>query len=368
MRMLLSLAIVLGMLPGTASADPPEQKATMSSTESLLRVTGGDGSLSSRSLLASLVGSRLLLRDAIARLVPEAAASVRGDAVRVTPLPREDKDWPSGVVEVSLASNDERVPADKLLKSLVEVVTEKLRELEPAGPWAKLVSQLEDEQHKIKATLLATQRELVNRAANRGGAVTAEQNAQLRVQCQSELRDLEVHLLSIAAKRRVLEKQLSDLPGKVKESADSPLVRAAAEGVELAKQKYERLRGANKKAPGAVTSAELQMAETEIRIAQAQLDQVRLEVSGAGGERVSELRQRLEDLEVDQTEINTRLGIVQQRCKVLAEQLPAIDEMILSVKQLEADFDRLTRELGEAKSKAAVQQLAPLQIVVVNVR
>lgn len=351
MRPIILLLLIAALV--FIGADRARAAEVVSTASGLIRVTAGhDSPLAHGAFPWVLLASESLCKEAVATVSADAASEAPkfSDVAKVKFPPDA-----SGVMSITVESYKERVPADKLLAALVEVLNKRVRELAVneyeahARHFAdenKLVERLRGElnkEHEALATLAAIHKVEIDPALA----------AQKRVRIETELQSLDVQLHGLKARQAVIEHQIAQLLKKAsRDPTNDDLGRALQALIGVHGAALERLRAANQNSPGAVTQHALAMAEAKLLEAQAELPKYRREAAeAAGGRRIAELKTRLDDTAIELAEIEVKSKVLQEQF----EQARNSSGQVM-IKRIEAELlEREYRDRAENLSKLRAQ-------------
>lgn len=360
--------LVNAQQPKTAAeANDETARSTKSAASAILRVTADpETGLTGRGFMENLVNSGETKRKVLEAVLPdddeidEKLGSWLLNPLRGPDDIRVGEDQPPGVFaeRILAVSREERVPAEKLLEALRDVIEKKLIEL--LFPERRRLNQILAMQRDMYVKLeneVRLRRTQYQNLAERLGATSSEELAAQRrllveaeVQRQSRLeterQSTVIELESLRARRQMLERQIAELSKQAEEGAAEDMV---VKELEKAVEMQEALVAAARLQPDSDRlTAELKLAEARAELAKYR----RLAQREAGGDRIAELQRRLSetDLEIVEAEVRIQaLGKLSQHIMREMEKRLRADSTDLKI--LEMDIELQERALREAKEE-----------------
>ena len=306
------LAAALGGLSIAAAQEPAAQrpKKPVSDVKAAVRVVADPASgLANQTLLTHLFTDPSIVAQVVAKVAPDAAE------------PGAETIWPPGmtvgnsfgslppgvvIFKLHVYSYDARLPADKLLSSAIEVLgtelvkldTQYQTDMEQAKKYDELVTRMGNDlkSQKLNSAKLATIYKMPSNAALAG-----QQEGRLDAQREA----LQIESQGLIARKKVLEEQIADMGGKASaEAAKDPVAVELEKAVQIRERVLATRREGNKQS---VVSLEQKLeAEGALIAAKAELAKFRREIAQSGGQRIAELRRRLEDASADLAECEAK--------------------------------------------------------------
>lgn len=322
------VAIVLLGIAATAHAQqglPPaevEPEEPVSSAHAVLRVVcPADSGLTAPALIEDLVqtgdGVTMARRSFEEEFGKETlkAAEAKG-LFEITLDTDRFSDLPAGVfmADITVDSYDKRLPADKLLQKVQEGLRLDLTALDRdprADDMRRLL--LERESSELQERAIREAKEIDTLERQLGLNISADVAGQRLLRVDGELMAARLRVTGLKAAKESLQKRIADLAPKVANASQKdPVV------IEL--EKVVRLREEAKAistrlvTSGQVTQGNLRDAEENLAQARAEYaKQVRVATQDAGGLRLAELQQRLDDTESELEESEVKLTQLQKQ-------------------------------------------------------
>lgn len=322
--------------PEDVELEPPVERHATSSVSGALRVVAEpESGLARPWLIRSIIESQTTVNAVLRDLKAEETPSGRRPAFGTNPPLHEtigaELTSTPGICELTLdvSSFDEALPADKLLAALLKELTQQLRRL--AG---QQLSAEDDQRVGIRREIESMQMRihmLSERIGVRQGSDSSKLAAEIALQAlavQVEQQTLEARANAIAGRINQLRTEAQKLP-----SDDT--VQALAEVVDLLSKQLE----ADKAFGGDRLRTELNLAN-----AKAELSRYRASLAeGAHGQRLNELRRRLDDTSIELEEAT-------HKRKILEEALVEVQKSMVTSTELEMLQRQLT-DLWDARSR-----------------
>ncbi len=268
-------------------------------------------------------------------------------------------------LKFQVKSYDPKVPAEKVLESLKDVVTDMLRKLDDFHLRKMVQRDVQGAQLESLAANLQKERDSLLALAKihhveLNPAVATEK----RIRLEAELERLDIEFQGLEARRTVLEQQIAELGKQVESglSADPVVLRELAKSVEARKRILEAKQAqfnSNNITVDVVETARDQLAQAEAELARYR----RAAADAAGGQRVMELRRRLEDTAIELAEIRAKQKIVKELAAAAGNQSPQIE-----IKQMQLELmEQLYRQASEQFNKLnlEVQQYVPPTVTLI---
>jgi vacuolar-type H+-ATPase subunit I/STV1 len=338
------LAIIILTVPAArmAMAQLSIDKAPLSTASGVLRISY-DPASELRSVIPVGIGNTFVLKQAVAELSPEAAKS-EGQIARIELKQLSFVSGSTANAEFKLDSFDERVPADKLIEKVRRSLQDDLQKLDT-------FNRTTDERRNVLANRLESAgAELVRQkeschvlAQLHKVPATAEIAAEQRARLDAQIETISAELEGLEARGHAIESQIAQV-GKVASEAvaKDPVVAELEKSVE-----FRQAVVAARRAAQTTTTAEGWAAEGELAEHKAELAKFRREANQlAGGQRLVELRRRLEDTAIERAEAKAKLAaLIKMRDAIgFSAQL---DIKRMEVERLESGYRELAHDLDQ---------------------
>lgn len=342
---------------------PSDAKPT-SEARALLRILCDPTSgLAPESMVMPLLLGGGLTRQAIAKAVPDAVEETPRAEVSIVAMPI----GPSGAVltaQVLVKSYDERVPAEKLLAPLAKALAEKLGELDVGHQRDKQQLKQCEIELSDTADLLIREREAIAKLAAVSGYVPPQVAEQRMLRVEAEWQAANIELEGFRARRETLERQIAQLGERVaKDDAGDAVVVELKKAVETREALAKIIHG--EVAADRSTRLELLRSETELAEARAELAKYRRGVAQtAGGDRLAELKRRLQDTEIELAEADAKRELL----KIPLDEAKPRDSVQMDTKKMEIDayqvrYRELFQEIQKLRTKLRSYQ--PPQVTII---
>jgi len=237
------------------------------------------------------------------------AAEAKDGLFDITLEKERFNDLPAGVymADITVYSYDQRLSADKLLKEVQSGLRSDLRTLDrdPDEDGRRFERERELADLKNRAEVLAKEIEQLEKLRGLDTSDNVVEQRLLRV--DNEMMAARMRASGLNATRESLRKRIAELAPKVaKASQGDPVVHELDKVVRLreeAKAKLAKLAAGGQVTQGSIRDAEENLAQARAEYAK----QVRLATQDAGGLRLADLQQRLEDNESEVEESAAKL-------------------------------------------------------------
>jgi hypothetical protein len=305
-----------------------------------------------------LTNSPLVLREAVVKVSPEAA-----DAPEISKV--AGAQLPSGG-DIIVRSSHEKVPADKLLAALVEVVNHHLSEI--AGKDRRAA---DDRLHlalakveKLQVQLAREHEALLTMAAVHKVDIDPEVAAQKRLRAETEVQNLDAQLQGLRARQAVIEQQIGELARKVAQAPPNDEIATALQArIDVQQAAVELMKASNKRFAGTVTQHDMAVAEAKLLEAKAELPKYRREAAeAAGGGRIAQLKMRLDDTAIEIAETKARRQTLDEQLQA-ARNSGQIEMKRIELELLKREYQLDAEELSILKRE--LQKYVPPRVTVI---
>lgn len=387
------VSIVLCGVAAIAQGQPtvlPAGTTPTSQVVAALRVSCDRASgLADEELLARLVTSQEVYREAIGNVSKEAAELPPAEVALVSaqswdkaygasrgPMSGEgsnqrtqlrlDRSSAVGLVSVAVMSLDERVDAKKLLAAIGTALEHRLQALDTDHTLEEYRLRLEKQRVEMLTVQVEKQHQaLATLAAIHKVDVDATIGAQKRLHLETELQSLDAQLEGLKARRQVIEHQIAQLAENVSKAVGSAeIVKALEARIDTQRAIFQRIQDANQKVEGTFTRPDMDVARAKMLEAEAELAKFRAEAArDAGGGRVAQLKQRLDDTAIEIAELEAKRKALQEQLQAASGSSGQVERKRIELELLERQYRRAAEELSELQS--AHMKYFPPQVTVI---
>jgi hypothetical protein len=336
---------VFAQLRGPA---PEETRKPLTQASGTLRIMGGAEMGLTAETVVAIVNDPSIERVAISEVSSDAAKS----GEKVADISWGETAFPSGpeilMLWVKVNSYDERVPAQKVLNRLPNVLENRFRELDVAHQLDKeRCDLLTEELNTGRIELEKLKDQCHQLALLHNLPLNAEVAAQQQARLDAQMEAISAELEGLTARREVLEELIAEVGKRgTEEAAKDPVIAELQQAVLLRAEIVKRMR--ESKAP----SVEILSAESQLAEHKAELAKIRRDITqAAGGQRLAELVRRLEDASVEQAEAKAKSkALVKIRDSIgFSAQVEMrrikLAQMESSYREVAQDLDKLQRRL-----------------------
>ncbi|MEX0676183.1 MAG: hypothetical protein WD063_03865 [Pirellulales bacterium] len=362
MRPIISLLSIAALV--FIGADRARAAEVVSTASGLIRVTAGhETPLAQGAFPWVLLASESLCKEAVATVSADAASEAPkfSDVAKV-----KFGSGASGAISITVESYKERVPADKLLAALVEVLNKRVHEL-AVNEYEADARQLADENkrfERLKEDLNKEHEALLTLAAIHKVEIDSALAAQKRVRIETELQSLDVQLHGLKARQAVIEHQIAQLANVVASAAaNDRVLKELEKSVAFRKEIVGTLRA--KFATGTVVTQE-QVLDAEDQHAQAEAEVAKFRAHAAeqaGGRRIAELKTRLDDTAIELAEIEVKSKVLQEQFEQARNSSGQVMIKRIEVELLEREYRDRAENLS--KLRAQMRQLVTPSVTLI---
>jgi hypothetical protein len=371
---LMSGALAAGQVaaPGAGqSGKQPQLKKQVSYAEAILRVTADPASgLANGSLIGGLLRHEPLIKSAIKKVAHDAEADSAFDLVDVevsgivqpdgSKLPQGK--LPQGIVmlNVSVSSYDEKVPAEKLVSMIGTALADMLAGMD--SNHREDECRLREQQDYVRrmADDLQKQTETLHELARfHQVALDPRQTQRDKARVQAEMQAIRVKLKGAGARRQFLERLITELEKKqVSKSGQDEVAKQLERSVQVRAKILE----AAQQRPG----AEILRAEDELARAQAESARYQQQLAAAaGGDRIAELQRDVQELAVEMVEQEAK-GEALEEILAKVNSSTTVDQRRLDLEQLERSYRELTEDINRLRVKIRLYQSPRVTVILTN--
>lgn len=315
MRPTVVLASLLCMLTGRL-ANAQERPVT-SQVSGKVKVVA-ESSFRGQDLVKKSLGQYDRVSDAVRKVAPDLKVTQPlGQLVRVTFEPGIDVELPQILVlNFKVESFDARVDAKAVLDVLGKRLEQELSNLDVDFQLNETRLRRENSDVSLLADgLKLAQEQFAHRCAALGVDMDAAAEAQRRLQMETQAQQLTVELRGLEAREAVIQVQIAKYAQAADklEGADAVVLKELEKSVAARRKivEYREAMVAAASVGGTITMEDLEKAKDSLAQAEAELARHRRAlVEGAGGQRVDELRRRLDDTIIEREELAAKLKVV----------------------------------------------------------
>lgn len=278
----------------------------------------------------------------------------RGVSVFVPP-PNNDSRPGAAVVLVTLASHDKQIGAEQLKQEMEKLragLEKKLRELDTTQrTQQKQVAEERARLAMIAAQILDQEEALRKHSATYQMDNDPQLAAEKRSRLGAEMQGLGVEMSGLEARRKVIQAQISKLSEKVENKGSrESVLEHLMKAVEARKAIVVARREAH--ATGQTTPEPLQEAIDSLAQAEAELAKYRADLAdAAGGNRIAELKQRLEDTEIQSAETQAKFRAAFEASLEMGARSSEWELRWVQLDALKNEYRRRATELNELSGK-----------------
>jgi hypothetical protein len=354
---LASMVALLGTSLAVAQQQSSEQP--LSKVDGTIRVTGDPAS----GLTNVVLLTRLLMDD---QLVDQSVAQVSRDAAksskRVAAVDAHNNQFglpprAEVILFVTVSSFDERLPAKKVLQALCSQLSFALQAFD-AQHQIDTVRLKKSEEDVLEADReLSRERDAyVKQATLMNAATSAEDAAKEQLRLDIQVEAVEVELQGLEARQNALQDQIADMGRQVRDNAaQDPVVVELEKAVKIRQQIVESQRELHKL--GTLPQKSLLTAESELAEHQAELAKFRREATqAAGGQRITELRRRLDDTAIEMAEKTAKRNYLMERKKNAPKYSSQIEQKRTDIEMLERQYREMLEERANLRRKLQLYQ------------
>lgn len=243
-----------------------------------------------------------------------------------------------GICELTLdvSSFDEALPADKLLDALLKELTKQLRAM------AEQQIGVDDEQRSMIHREIMEMQERIEMLSARTGVRRGSDNSKLAAEVALQSLAASVEQQTLEARANAIAGRINQLRIEAQKMPSDDTVQALTEAVELLSKQLE----ADKAFGGDRLRTELNLAN-----ARAELARYRASLAeGAHGQRLNELRRRLDDTSIELEEAKHKRAILEQALVEVQKSMVASTEIELLQRQLTDLWDARSRIEAKIRS------------------
>jgi hypothetical protein len=358
--------IMLGLIAPAALNHCARAQETMpaaapkitSSYDQVVRFTADPSTMADK-LMPFALGNRELQLQAVKEVSEEAAKEPLSKVMSMNFFFGKLLGPGVAVPRLQVESFDERVPAKKLSAAIINGVLKWLLEndVEHQADQRNVdllqqrlghdVNELEKEENTLRTLLLI----------HKVGP-SPEQNRQRQQRLEQEVDSSQVLLAGLNVRRHLLEKQIAEIGKQASaSSADDSVVQELVKAIRIREQIMEIMVGNNAKVAGSVTQGQLLDAQRQIAEAKAELAKARRDsVQAVGGQRLADLRRRLDDTIIDISENEARKKVLEKQFQDASKTSGQAELQSMKVELLKENYRARAKELNELRAKLSRYQ------------
>jgi hypothetical protein len=359
-----------------APAPPPKP---LSEARGIVRiVTNPAAGLTDQALLNLLIQDDSIVKQAIAWLSPEAAKSAERsvfaglqDATAPVAMmggvtaANQGGGLSQGValLRVDVKSFDDRLPAKRMLARLCDSLSVKLEGLDVEHQLdVNHAAEYERDIKELGKRVVKERADCVILARANGVPTNREVGAQAQMRLDAQLEAVEAELQGLDARKQAIEHQISETGKRAAAGvAEDPVVAELEKAVKIREQIVERMRKLF--ATAQVAEASLLTAESELAEHQAELAKARREATlAAGGQRLAELRRRLDDTAIEIAEKTAKHNTLKE-LKGAIRTSPDIELRLADVELLEVHYRAMSEEFNALQRKLKLYQRPSVTLI-----
>ncbi len=277
---------------------------------------------------------------------------------------------PSGglyVRRIQVSSYDEKISAKDVLRELAQIFQRELQAIVTTKQNLELQVVMQHRHVKeLQEQLARARAEEVQLAASLKVDFDPAVAAQKRLLLETELQSLGVESRGLQARKQIIALQIAELGKQVEAGLgpDQDVLKELTNSVEARRRilAYQQERAVAR--AGGSLPDDIEKAKDQLALAEAELARYRrASADAAGGQRIAELRRRLEDTAIDLAEIDAKRAALQELAVPARKHSLELQSMRGEIELLESEYRRAREELD--KLKLEMQRYIPPSVTLI---
>ncbi|MBL9125506.1 MAG: hypothetical protein JNG90_17845 [Planctomycetaceae bacterium] len=295
--------------------------------------------------------------------VGDSALAPSFDVTDQGPMLSQDR-LPVGICEllITARSYDPKVPAQKLLDSVVAPLFGELNEMNQGGDRNRLRQAELEARAKQSALELAEMHRHYQLLERDSGSWPAAVQERVQAEIASQMITANVTETALTARVEALERRIAEV-GKAAQEASvrDPVGEQLARVLQILKEKLRVAQQAERDRTG--TRAAVLEVETDVAAAEAELTRHQKSLqSAAGGERLLGLQHQLDAATIELKEVATRREALAKQADKLRRN-PQLDLAQIKIDAEEARYRMLLKALDETRLRSSLQQMIDVRVI-----